>query len=122
MIPTTISRLSPRHRRLRDPALPLPDWVGFLPNPIGMAPVPASARLPGRLAPVTAELCLACMRYHPPPQCDHDATLLCQFCLKPRGYRWSEADGEAAGRANQCWWCWRGKETADARQRDPQTD
>jgi hypothetical protein len=57
------------------------------------------------------ELCFACMRYHAPPRCDHDADAPCLFCLKPRGYRWTGDDGGEGGRRNQCWACWWKQET-----------
>lgn len=52
------------------------------------------------------ELCLQCMRWHGPPNpCGHNSTLPCFTCNKPRGYRWSADDGNAGGRAVECFFC-----------------
>lgn len=51
------------------------------------------------------ELCTACMTYHPPPDCDHNAALPCFFCKGRRGYRWTDSNGRAGGRPLKCWRC-----------------
>jgi len=46
------------------------------------------------------------MRWHLAPMCDHDSTKACLTCGQPRGYRANDRDGNAIGRAVECWRCW----------------
>jgi hypothetical protein len=55
---------------------------------------------------VSAFICLACMRFHAPPKCDHDSTLPCMTCGRPRGYRFGGPKGELRGSARECFRCW----------------
>jgi hypothetical protein len=56
---------------------------------------------------IALALCISCMRYHEPPiPCGFDSTKPCLTCGKSVGYRWSEANGERAGRLIECWSCW----------------
>lgn len=66
------------------------------------------ARLCGRaraMPDVPADiLCLACMLWHEPPQCQHDPGRGCLTCGRPRGYRFRDNDGRPH-RAVECFRC-----------------
>jgi hypothetical protein len=74
------------------------------PPPPPAKPPPAGTAGMGAAKPKI--ICYRCMRWHEPPMCDHDATLSCLTCGRPRGYRFSGPKGELRGRAIECFQCW----------------
>jgi hypothetical protein len=53
------------------------------------------------------EICFACCTWHAVPvPCDHDSTLPCMTCGKPRGYRWLGNDRKEVKPRVRCWTCW----------------
>ncbi len=72
---------------------------------------PAGIEQRQHVAADPVQVCFRCMRWHTQPvPCDHDSTLACLSCGKPRGYRWNDRHGKVAGTAVECWTCWLAKQ------------